>query len=56
MQIDIDSEQAQLLREILQSNIKELKIESARTDSPRYRDGLHHREALAAMILEKLQS
>lgn len=56
MQIDINSEQAQVLREILQSNIKELRIESARTDSPKYRDGLHHREALVTTLLEKLES
>ena len=54
MRIHIDDEQAQVLREILRSSITQLRIESARTDTHAFREGLHHREELVANILAKL--
>lgn len=54
MQIQIDREQAEVLHDILASSLNQLKIESARTDSTKYRQGLHHREHVVAELLAKL--
>lgn len=54
MMIQIDREQAEVLREILASSLHELRIESARADSHDFREGLHHREDVVQTILTQL--
>jgi hypothetical protein len=54
MNIALQSEQATILREILQSSLHELRIESARTDTHDFRERLHARERLVESILDKL--
>ena len=54
MYISLQSDQAAILREILQSSLRELRIESSRTDTHDFRDKLHAREDLVESILAKL--
>lgn len=56
MQVSLEYEQVQVLRELLQSNLKELRFESARADSHDYREMLHHREAVVESVLNKLST
>jgi len=54
MYISLQSDQAAVLREILQSSLRELRIESARADTHDFRDKLHAREHLVESLLAKL--
>jgi len=54
MYISLQSEQAAVLREILQASLHELRIESARTDTHEFREQLHTRERLIESILAQL--
>jgi hypothetical protein len=54
MQVSLEHEQVQLLVELLQSSLKELRFESSRADSHDYREMLHHREAVVETMLNKL--
>jgi len=54
MYISLQTEQAAILQEILQSSLRELRIESARTDTHAFREKLHAREHLVESILAKL--
>ena len=56
MQIDVDSQHAQVLREVLENRLKELRIESARADSHDYRLQLHGREHILEDLLAQLGS
>lgn len=56
MQVSLEYEQVQLLLELLQSSLKELRFESARADSHDYRVMLHHREAVVESLLNKLST
>ena len=56
MYIEVDRQQAQVLREVLQSALKELRIESARADSHDFRIALHQRERLLEGLLAQLES
>lgn len=51
MQVTLDRDQTQVLREILESSLKELRIESARADSHDYREQLHKRERVVESLL-----
>ena len=54
MYVSFDPEQAETLRELLQSTLKQVRIESSRTDSHDYREMLHHREDVLSSVLAKL--
>ncbi len=54
MLINIDRQEAGVLREILSTQLKELKIESARADSHAFRANLHAREDVVEALLAKL--
>ncbi len=54
MQVSLEYEQVQVLREVLQGSLKELRVESARADSHDFREMLHHREAVVEEVLSKL--
>jgi hypothetical protein len=54
MLIAVDRNEAQVLREILQNALAQLRIESARADSHAYRVGLHEREHVVEALLAKL--
>jgi hypothetical protein len=56
MEVSLEYEQVQVLRELLQSNLKELRFESARADSHDYREMLHHREGVIESVLTKLST
>jgi hypothetical protein len=56
MNVSFDPEQAELVRDTLQHALMELRVESARTDSTRYREMLHHREDVLRAALAKLSS
>jgi hypothetical protein len=54
MNVSLQHDQAAILREILQSSLHDLRIESARTDTHDFREKLHARERLVESILAKL--
>jgi hypothetical protein len=54
MYIALDNQQAQVLRELIESNLKTLRNETARADSHDYREMLYRREAVLEQLLSKL--
>jgi hypothetical protein len=54
MNVSFDSEQTELVRDTLQHALTELRVESARTDSTRYREMLHHREEVLRAAIAKI--
>ena len=54
MLINVDPNESQVLREILQGALSQLRIESARTDSHDFRVGLHQRERVVEALLAKI--
>ena len=52
----LDREQTEVLREILQAALTQLRVESARTDSHDFREALHRRERIVEGLLLELQS
>lgn len=54
MNVSFDREQVQLVRETLQSALKELRNEIAHTDTNRFRDMLHHREEVLESVIAKI--
>jgi hypothetical protein len=54
MTFQIDASQAEVLREILQSALAQLRLESARADAHDFRAALHARERVVEALLTKL--
>ena len=54
MQDTLDTEQTQVLREMLENTLTQLRIESARADAHDFREMLHHREEVVEKVLNKL--
>jgi hypothetical protein len=54
MTLDLDLKESAVLREILAAQLKELRIESARTDAADYRALLHERTKLVETVLRRL--
>jgi hypothetical protein len=54
MQVSLDTEQTQVLREMLENTLTQLRVESARADSHDFREMLHHREEIVESMLTKL--
>ena len=54
MNVALDPTQAETLREVLQSSLKQLRIEHQRADSRDYREMLHRRELVVEQLLSKL--
>jgi butyrate kinase len=54
MRLDINDDQAEILRETLEHTLRELRIESARTDTHDFREMLHRRERCVESVLAKL--
>jgi hypothetical protein len=54
MQLMLDTDQARVLRDILQSSLIQLRVESARADSHDYRYALHERERVVELLLVEL--
>lgn len=55
MQVNLDIEQANVLREMLENTLTQLRVESARADSHDFRAMLHHREEVVEAMLTKLK-
>jgi hypothetical protein len=51
MMVSLNPEQAQILREILETQLNQLRVESARTDAHEFRRALHHREQVVESLL-----
>ena len=49
--LTLDRDHSEVLREILESALKELRLESARADSHDYREKLHKREKIVEDLL-----
>jgi hypothetical protein len=56
MQVTLDRDETQILREILESQLKELRLESARADSHDFREQLHRREHVVEALRAQLGS
>ncbi len=54
MMFQIDPTQAEILGEILQSALTQLRLESARADTHDFRAALHARERVVEALLAKL--
>lgn len=54
MKLTLDREQAQVVREILEGTLIQLRIEGARADAPDFRALLQARERLVASTLAQL--
>jgi hypothetical protein len=54
MYVAFDQTQVEILREVLESSLRELRNESARADSHDYREMLHKREQVVEQLLTKL--
>lgn len=54
MMLTLDQEQSQVLREILEGALTQLRVESARADSHDFREILHRRERVVTALLEQL--
>jgi hypothetical protein len=54
MQLTLDRDQTEIVREILDSALTELRLESARTDTHDYREKLHRRERAVEAVLDQL--
>lgn len=54
MQVNLDTEQTQVLREMLENTLAQLRVESGRTDSRDFRKMLHHREEVVEKLLKQL--
>lgn len=52
--MSLDREQTEVLREILQNALHELRLESARADSHDFRESLHRRERIVEGMLAQL--
>lgn len=51
---ELNLEELELLKEILASDLSELRMEIVDTDNSRFKDGLKHRKQVMMDILEKL--
>jgi hypothetical protein len=56
MYVALDQQQTTILREVLQSSLRQLRNESARADSHDFRVMLHQREAVIEQLLSKLEN
>ena len=56
MTIQLDTEQTEVLRELLQHDLSQMRVESARTDGHAFREMLHHREDVIEAVLKQLAS
>ncbi len=54
MYMSLDRDQVQVLREILQNALHELRLESARADAHDFREQLHRRERIVESVLTQL--
>ena len=54
MYVALDPSQAEVLRELLESSLTQLRTETARADSRDFRDMLHRRERVIEQLLSKL--
>lgn len=54
MVLTLDREQSQMLREMLQGAVTQLRLESARADSHDFREMLHRRERVVTALLAQL--
>ena len=54
MMLIVDIDQARVLREVLESNLIQLRIESARADMGPFREQLQERERLLEHMLDQM--
>lgn len=54
IRIDLDASEAAILREILEADISDLRMEIANTDQKDFRDHLKERKELLKSILDRM--
>ena len=52
--VELTAEELDLLRELLEADLSELRMEIVDTDNSQFKDGLKHRKRVMMDILEKL--
>ena len=52
--LELTAEELELLREVLEADLSELRMEIVDTDNSQFKDGLKHRKRVMMDILEKL--
>lgn len=52
--LELTAEELELLREVLEADLSELRMEIVDTDNSQFKDGLKHRKRVLMDILEKL--
>jgi vacuolar-type H+-ATPase subunit E/Vma4 len=55
MQVDLNDEQTEVLRSVLESTVRELSYEIASADLPTFRQSLRHRREIVQEILAALR-
>src|SRR5262245_14777600 len=56
MMLTLEGEQVQILRDILEGSLNELRFESSRADAHDYREMLHRRERVVESLLQQLRT
>jgi hypothetical protein len=56
MVLQLDTAQAKVLEEVLEASRKQLRLESARTDSHDFREDLHAREDMIESVLDQIHA
>lgn len=54
MLITLEHDEVELLREVLENTLTQLRFDSARTDTHEYRELLHERERIVESLLVRL--
>jgi len=55
MYVVLDPPQTEILRELLESSLRQLRTETARADNREFRDMLRQREQVIEQLLSKLE-
>jgi hypothetical protein len=56
MNLELSADEASTLEEILESSLRELRVEVRRTETPAYHDELEQREKRVVEILDRLRA
>ena len=54
LQVSISDEDADILREVLDAKLRDLRLEISHTDSPRFRETLYRIEGMLQRLLHQL--
>lgn len=55
IRIELSPEEQQVLREVLENSLTDLRVEIVSTDRLEFKDALKHRKSILSRILEELE-